>query len=157
MIIAIGALVRTLLRAFDVSLPYTVILMVLGLLIGFVSQSTTACTDWSMYTKIARTPPKLILFVFLPVLIYESAFAMKAHVFYRSAIQIMILAFPGILICTFITAFVCMQFFYAYKWDFVTASLYGSIISATDPVAVVAILKEIGNLNRLLINVNYFS
>lgn len=134
LIVSLGALTRTLLRVFEVNIPYTVILMIFGLMIGFISWNSTACTMWSMYTRIARTPPKIILFVFLPVLIYESAFAMKAHVFYKSSLSIMILAFPGMVMCTFIIAFVCHQFFYAYKWSFTVSSLYGSIISATDPV-----------------------
>jgi NhaP-type Na+/H+ or K+/H+ antiporter len=47
-------------------------------------------------------------------------------------------------IATALTAGVCYIFFPAYEWTFLEACFYGSIISATDPVAVVAILKEVG-------------
>jgi len=85
MAIAWGACVRTILRVFHLSIPYTVVLMISGLLIGLGSQiNLTFCETWSTFTKIARTPPEIILYVFLPVLIFESAFSMKAHVFFRS-------------------------------------------------------------------------
>ena len=59
-------------------------------------------------------------------------------------VQILVAALPGMLITTFITALVCQYFLKSYSWDFPQAALFGSIISATDPVAVVAILKELG-------------
>lgn len=47
------------------------------------------------------------------------------------------------LISTFLTSGVCMYFFESYNWTFPQASLFGAIVSATDPVAVVAILREL--------------
>jgi NhaP-type Na+/H+ or K+/H+ antiporter len=48
------------------------------------------------------------------------------------------------LIATALTAMLCFVFFSKYEWTFLQACFFGSIISATDPVAVVAILKEVG-------------
>ena len=50
---------------------------------------------------------------------------------------------------TFMTAVVVEQFLYKYNWTFLESSLFGSIISATDPVAVVAILRELGTSEML--------
>ena len=47
------------------------------------------------YTTMADMDPHTILHVFLPILIFESAFAMEAHTFLRSFLQIIILAIPG--------------------------------------------------------------
>lgn len=60
-------------------------------------------------------------------------------------------------LCTFITALVCQKYFSEYKWNFLQASLFGSIISATDPVAVVAILRELGSFphKRDILNIFY--
>lgn len=52
-------------------------------------------------------------------------------------------------ITTFLTAFLCQLFFFSYEWSFLVAALFGSIISATDPVAVVSILKEVGTSETL--------
>ena len=44
----------------------------------------------------AEVNPHTILYVFLPVLIFESAYAMEAHMFFKSFPQITILAVPGL-------------------------------------------------------------
>jgi len=83
-----GALVRTVIRLLDLSVPYTVVLMLSGLVLGAFTRIEMICPFWSSYTKIARMPPKIILYIFLPALVYESAFNMKVHVFLRSAYQV---------------------------------------------------------------------
>merc|ERR1719277_1230864 len=60
----------------------------------------------------------------------------------------MTLAIFGVLIGAFLTALVGM-YVLPYGWDFNTAMLFGSILSATDPVAVVAIFKSLGVSQRL--------
>ncbi|CAG7822907.1 unnamed protein product [Allacma fusca] len=147
LMISYGALVRSVLKFFKLNIPYTVLLMISGLLIGYLS--TNFCTQLFTYTSIARIPPKVILFTFLPVLIFESAFSISPHTFMRSMVQILIVSFPGMIMATFATGLICQQFFAAYKWSFVEASLFGSIVSATDPVAVVAILGELGTSEML--------
>ena len=42
------------------------------------------------------------------------------------------------------TGFIVKSFMASYRWSYTVAMLYGSIISATDPVAVVSILRELG-------------
>ncbi|CAG7640037.1 unnamed protein product [Allacma fusca] len=154
-IILWGAIVRSILRTTGLCIPYTVLLMITGLLVGLGTRIIPytkwegGCQEWSTYTKIARMPPQIILYVFLPVLIFESAFSMNPHVFVRSAFQILIAALPGMLITTFVTALVCQNFLIHYTWEFSQAALFGAIISATDPVAVVAILKELGTSEAL--------
>jgi len=51
--------------------------------------------------------PHTILYVFLPVLIFESAYAMEAHMFFRSFPQITILAVPGLGITVVVQSFLC--------------------------------------------------
>ena len=85
-IIGYGAVVRGVLRATGLPLPYTVVLMLSGFRIGFISREY--CHYFQKYTAIARTPPSVILFTFLPILIFESAFAIPVHTFMRSAGQV---------------------------------------------------------------------
>lgn len=59
------------------------------------------------------------------------------------------MAIPGMLISTFLTAFACYMAMTEYKWTFSQAALFGAIVSATDPVAVVAILRESGTSETL--------
>jgi NhaP-type Na+/H+ or K+/H+ antiporter len=55
------------------------------------------------------------------------------------------------LICSTYLCGLMMRYILGYDGDFTweAALLYGSIISATDPVAVVALLKELGASRRL--------
>lgn len=80
--IAWGGAVRTVIKTFQLSIPYTVVLLITGLVLGLGSHiNPEFCETWAMFTKFARTPPELILYVFLPLLIFESAFSMNSHVF----------------------------------------------------------------------------
>lgn len=42
-----------------------------------------------------------------------------------------------------------LQFTFPYNWDWKTSLLLGGLLSATDPVAVVALLKELGASKKL--------
>ncbi len=140
------ALVRHALK--HTPIPYTVILIVLGLAFGAASTAD----DLSFlqdFTGMARMSPHLMLYVFLPTLIFESAFVMDVHTFKRTIGQAVILAGPGLILCTFLTSLMG-RYIFTYNWTWVTALMFGSICSATDPVAVVALLKELGNFNDFL-------
>ncbi len=53
------------------------------------------------------------------------------------------LAGPGVAIATIMTGFV-VKFIFPYGWDWDLSLMLGGVLSATDPVAVVALLKELG-------------
>lgn len=64
----------------------------------------------------------------------------------------MLLAGPGVVLGTAMVA-VFAKYVFPYDWCWPKALMFGAMLSATDPVAVVALLKEVsGNreLNRLL-------
>ncbi|XP_014671188.1 PREDICTED: sodium/hydrogen exchanger 10-like [Priapulus caudatus] len=147
---SLGALVRTLLKVWSahfpkLPLPYTVALLILGSFMGLISKQYESVGN---YTKMAQMDPQIILHIFLPVLIFESAFAMEAHTFFRSFMQIVTLALPGLLVASFLTAIMAMNVF-DYGWSFEVSLLFGSIVSATDPVAVVSLLKDLGASKQL--------
>jgi NhaP-type Na+/H+ or K+/H+ antiporter len=83
MIVAWGAMVRSVLKCYDISLPYTVVLMISGLIIGAFSKAY--CEPLHEYTAIEKISSKVILFTFLPILIFESAFNIPVHKFYSSS------------------------------------------------------------------------
>lgn len=95
------------------------------------------------YLGIAQLDPHLLLIMFLPTLIFESAFVMDVHTFKKTIGQSMTLAGPGLILSTFLTSLMG-KFIFTYNWSWVVALMFGTILSATDPVAVVALLKELG-------------
>lgn len=87
--------------------------------------------------------PHTIIFLFLPPLIYESAASLNYYTFSYSIHQTLLLAIPGVMISAVLTALIAM-YLLPYGWDFTTGMTLGSILAATDPVAVVALLRELG-------------
>ena len=97
---------------------------------------------------LADIEPHLILLLFLPTLIFESAFGLETHLFKRMFSQIAILAVPGLLVTTTLTA-ALVYYLFPWSWSWAVCFLFGALISATDPVAVVALLKEVSSRKRL--------
>jgi NhaP-type Na+/H+ or K+/H+ antiporter len=85
----------------------------------------------------------LILYMFLPPLIYESAASCDVHVWSRATVQIITMAGPGVLVHTIMVALVAFYIF-PYNWTSDECITFAAMLSATDPVAVVALLKELG-------------
>ena len=123
-------------------IPYTVILICLGLAFGAAS-NVAKLNFLQDFTGIARMDPHLMLYIFLPTLIFESAFVMDVHTFKKTIGQALVLAGPGLILCTTLTALMG-RYIFTYNWTWVTAMIFGVILSATDPVAVVALLKDLG-------------
>ena len=84
-------------------LPYTVVLIMIGLVLG-------AAPQWELlsflqeYIIIAQLDPHLMLLIFLPTLIFESAFVMDVHTFKKTIGQALTLAGPGLLLSAFLTS-----------------------------------------------------
>lgn len=132
--------------------PYTVALLIIGLFLGGIER--TGFFEHNMLIishtleLVADIDPHLILFIFLPTLIFESAYSLEVHLFKRIFSQIATLAVPGLIISTIATAALA-KIFFPWHWEWELALLFGALISATDPVAVVALLKEVSSRKRL--------
>ncbi|CAN7028427.1 unnamed protein product [Brassica oleracea var. botrytis] len=148
MSLVLGIASRHLLRGTRV--PYTVALLVIGIALGSLEYGTHhnlgklghGIRIWN------EINPELLLAVFLPALLFESAFSMEVHQIKRCIGQMVLLAGPGVLISTFCLASL-VKLTFPYSWDWKTALLLGGLLSATDPVAVVALLKELGASKKL--------
>ena len=92
--------------------------------------------------------PELVLFVFIPTLIFESAFNLDARQVSRNIWPILTLAIPGLLVSTVIIATI---FAGLTEFGFMVSLLLGAILSATDPVAVISIFKQLGVPERLTV------
>ncbi|GMH98100.1 hypothetical protein TrST_g10779 [Triparma strigata] len=87
--------------------------------------------------------PHLMLFGFLPALLFGDAKATDTHLLMRKGKEILILASLGVLIGTALTAIV-FRFILPYDWSWNLCFVMGSILAATDPVAVVGLLNDLG-------------
>ena len=102
----------------------------------------------------ATINPEFLLYFFIPALVYASAHTVDVHIFLESFINVLALAIPGVLLATYLMFWF---FFYTYHdndrygWSFDAVMAFGAILSATDPVAVVAMLDELGAPHKLSI------
>mmetsp|Transcript_68281 Transcript_68281/g.191307 ORF Transcript_68281/g.191307 Transcript_68281/m.191307 type:complete len:899 (+) Transcript_68281:87-2783(+) len=128
------------------AVPSTVIFFVLGIAFALIVEAGGfGELQWLMnsYTAWVKVDPHLLLFTFLPPLLFSDAFSVDTHIAMRTSGQCLILAVPGVVIGSFTSA-ALFQYLFPYGWDFPTSLMVGSILSATDPVAVVSLLKDLG-------------
>ncbi|MEJ2635494.1 MAG: Na+/H+ antiporter [Calditrichia bacterium] len=128
-------------------IPYTVALVLAGLILGLVH---------------AFRPPhltkELLFTVFLPGLLFEAAFHIDFQEFWRNKMAIISLAVPGVIAAMSLTTLILtpvansLDFISIFSWHY--ALVFGALIAATDPIAVVAMFKSLGAPRRLRILVD---
>ncbi len=126
------------------SIPYTVLLVILGLAINL---SDPLLPDGFSVNQFHLTH-ELVLFVFLPALIFESALSLDARGLIKNILPILALAIPGMIISMLLVG---MGLWLSLEINLMIALLFGALISATDPIAVIALFKELGVPRRLMI------
>lgn len=126
-------------------LPYTLLLLFAGALLGAVG----CATGLGMLTRSLRRwvhlePPTVFFFVFLAPLIFEAAYNTEWHVFKRLLIPIVTLAFVIVILQVFAVAVFQLYVLRTAYWNWWTALTFGAMLSATDPISVTATLKSAG-------------
>ena len=182
--LVIGAATRHFLQ--KVPLPFTVLLLLIGLAMGALNRAygphgghaddhghaehaegfiakfidtLSGAITWG-----GNLDGHLILYVFLPILIFEAGFALDVHTFKKSFLNAFYLAGPGIVTATVMSGLAFYGLVQVFggdggvlsEWNveagafvFLASMLFGAVVSATDPVAVVALLKELGASKKL--------
>ncbi|PHS24856.1 MAG: sodium:proton antiporter [Methylophaga sp.] len=94
----------------------------------------------------------LIIYVFLPLLIFEAAFKIDVKQLLKNGIVILFFALPVMLLSTVVAA-VLIYYGIAHPAGFpwIAALLTGSLLAATDPVSVLELMRKAGVPKRLCI------
>lgn len=126
-------------------MPLTILLVFVGIIISNFGGEISVFESLRGF----KITPELVLFVFIPTLIFESAYNLDVKKVSRNIGPILTLAVPGLLISTAIIG----SIFYAFTdgFSFLVCLLLGAILSATDPVAVISIFKQLGVPERLTV------
>lgn len=111
-------------------MPYTVGLVIVGLALAVLYQSF----DFEV-------APELILGIFVPPLIFEAAFHLPVAELRRNLVPILALAIVGVLLTTFLVGGIV---YLGAGVLMANAIIFGAIIAATDPVAVIALFRTLG-------------
>lgn len=123
-------------------IPYTVALVLVGLLLGALN-----LIEPPHLTK------DLLFSLLLPGLLFEAAFNLDAREFRRNTMAISALAVPGVVAAIGLTAVIVTPVLNAlsldrgFTWEY--GLLFGALIAATDPIAVVGLFKRLDAPRRL--------
>ncbi len=127
-----------------IGIPYTVALVLGGLLLSVVHLPALGPLhqghrpDW--------LTPDVILTLFLPALLFEGSLKIELRHVQTDIVPLLLLANFGVVIATLVTGLVI---YYAVGMSLILALLFGSIVSATDPISVLSIFKEVAVDERL--------
>ena len=127
-----------------IRLPYTLALVLAGLALSFIQLE--ALSDVNLTAD-------LLMLLFLPPLLFEAAYHLPFDDFKKNGAHIAFLALAGVLIATCLTAlgifgaFNTLGLLQEFHWSH--AFLFAAVISATDPISVLALFKEVGAPKRL--------
>lgn len=126
--------------------PYTVVLVLLGIVLAAASYAEPL-----RFLREFHLTPELLFFIFLPTLLFESAYNMNIRRIVDDWRPIMLLAVGGLLVSAFTIGGALWGVFalLGLSVPFTITLLFGALISATDPVAVLALFKEYGAPRRL--------
>lgn len=116
-------------------IPYSVALVLFGLAVAtFLPGMAIEVT------------PELVLLVLLPGLVFEASFQTDIDSLRRTFGGVVLLAIPGVLVTAVVVA---GALHYATGLPFELAFVVGAMVSATDPIAVIATFKRLGTSGRL--------
>ena len=122
--------------------PYTVALVIVGLVLGFF--------------RVIEPPhltKELLFAVFLPGLLFEAAFNLNAREAWRNRLAISALAVPGVVIAIVLTGLMTTVVIRALDLDLgfllQYGLVFGALVAATDPIAVVGLFKHLKAPSRL--------
>ncbi len=144
LLLIMASLVAMVARRWQV--PYTVALVTAGLAMSLIGERMLPGFDHGLHLT-----PDLLFLVLLPVLIYEAAFHFDLLDFSANWKSILTLAAPGLVVCIFIAGAMFHGVFslLGIELTFTGALLVAAILSATDPVAVISLFREVGAPKRL--------
>ncbi len=115
--------------------PYSVTLVVLGLVAGSV-----------LPRGVIQVTPELVLLVLVPGLVFEAALRLDVEHLRRTFAWILVLAVPGVVVSALVVAAVLTV---ATGLRFELGLVVGTMVAATDPVAVIATFRRLGVPRRL--------
>ncbi len=124
-------------------LPYTIALVVTGLSLGALG-----------VVQAPHLTKDLLFLIILPGLLFEASLHMQFREFWEAKLSIFSLAIPGLLVATAATGLATYWLVNALGFGTLTlleAMVFGALISATDPISVLAIFKALGVDRKLYV------
>ncbi len=125
-------------------IPYTVALVFGGLLLSLLHLPFLSPLQPNQRPN--WLTPDVILILFLPALVFAGSVTIDVRDLLRDTVPLLALANAGVLLATLVTGYLVH---WAFGLPILIALLFGAIISATDPISVLAIFKDLRMDKRL--------
>lgn len=122
--------------------PTTIGLVLVGLGLGAIATRV----DGLAFIARLHFTPNIVLYILLPALVFDAALTMDTRLLIKNLMPVLLLAAPGLVFGTLVTGALMGALT---PLSFGAAMLFGALISTTDPVAVIAVFKELGAPRRL--------
>jgi CPA1 family monovalent cation:H+ antiporter len=133
-------------------LPYTVGLVLMGLLLGLLNRSEIALLPENFSVVIdlveGASTPQLILGLVVTPLLFDAAFHLRWGDLRNDLVLILALAIPGVILTTLMTGGIIYA---GTTYPLTIALLFGALMGATDPISVVAVFRSLGVPKRLTV------
>ena len=123
-------------------IPYTIGLVLVGIIFYNICGAIPAFENF----RHLHLNYDLIMFALLPSLIFSAAINIDSKLLLKNLNPTFLLAGPGLLISALVTSLIM---YYFTPLDLAASLLFGALISATDPVAVISLFELVGAPKRL--------
>jgi CPA1 family monovalent cation:H+ antiporter len=133
LLLLIAVVVAMLARRYN--FPYTVGLIIAGIGLTFLPFAPTI-----------ELTKELVFSTLLPPLIFEAALHLRWQELRQQLSVILTFATVGLLLSALVTG---AGMYFLLGWPWISAAIFGVLISATDPVSVIAMFKEAGVKGKL--------
>ena len=127
-----------------VRIPYTVALVLGGLLLSLIRLPLLSPLQPSQRPN--WLTPDVILILFLPALVFAGSIKLDVRDLVRDWVPLLLLANVGVVLATLVTGFLMH---WIIGLPILIALLFGTISSATDPISVLALFKDLRVAKRL--------
>ncbi|MCB9136061.1 MAG: sodium:proton antiporter [Anaerolineales bacterium] len=158
--ILISTLVAIAIRVRKIKLPYTVALVLVGLGISAINDipllaefraflfPVTQQTEQIQTLISSISIEEVVLALFVAPLVFEASLHLNWTHLRKDLLPVLLLAVPGVLVASFIVGWIIAK---TTEIPIELAVAFGALISATDPVAVIAFFRSLGVSKRLAI------
>lgn len=119
----------------SVKLPFAIVLVLVGMVFSYLGHFTP-----TLHAERFQISSNFIIYALLPTLLFEAAYGMNLHQMRQNLKAILVLAIPGLLLSTVLIGLILVGLT---PLTLALCLLIGAILSATDPVVVLALFKQL--------------
>lgn len=156
-----GVIIMFILHHYEIPIPFAAVMFIIGMIMGIITFRYPTNTQFYNSIRIwSDIDSQVLLLIFLPGLIFRDAIDIDIWIFQKCFYQLLILAFPMVLVGTVLTAIVVVYILPSasntsvhdqFTWPL--GLTMGAILASTDPVAVAAVLKSADAPTRLQMHI----